>query len=155
MYFRCLISIVVLISLSSCDSDSENNTALPAGNEIEFQTLAMGFHSGSNETDRSFQVLRSQSEYEQKISLSPDESPSPVDFENGIVLFASYGFAPQNAHSIEIVSIVDRGNFLEANITLKLPFNCAAGNAITNPYHFVYVEQQGLVLAAESLEDSC
>lgn len=155
MKFQYLMSVVFLTLLISGGSESESNTTLSVGSVIEFQTLAMGTHSGSNETDRNFQVIRSQSDYEQKISLFPNETAFQIDFENGIVLFAGYGFAPQIAHSIEIVSIVDRGKYLEANITLKLPFNCGSGRGITNPYHFVYLERKGLVLATESLEDSC
>ena len=156
-----IMAPVMLFLLAGCNVDAPTESEI-ISSELSFQTLAKGTYSpSSNKIRRQFKVIKNQEEYERDLSVYPEETAVSLDFERGMVLFASYGVAGANRHSIEIsrlteiTRLTDNRKHIEAYVTLRQPFNCQAGAAITHPYHFIYIERAYLVVVQEALVNSC
>ena len=155
---KIYLFFTAILTCSSCDSDTDPGLAqaeasLGISSSVEIIEVASGNLSGTEK--RRFSVLDTQDTFEQEFSLF-SQNPAPVlDFQTGVVLLASYGFAPSTDHFIEVSGVTDLGNYLEVDVVLKSPVSCFAGFIVTGPYQFVYIESRKLVVVQESFEDSC
>ncbi len=107
-----------------------------AGQEIEFETLSMGYYSQVSQ--ESSYVIKEEHELQQIWDSIEENSPPVIDFESNMVLAVFQGEQPTGGYEIEIERIVETADKLQVYIKEISPDpDDMVIQALTYPYHIV------------------
>ena len=113
-------------------------------------------NNGGISTSRATEVITDQTTLDEKLAAYGEESIS-VDFNEGQVILADVGPRNHGGYSIEVSSIEEFENHVEANIAFLQPgATCGVTNALTHPFSFIYIETtKEIRLSSSSVSRIC
>ncbi len=123
----------------------------PSVTQVDYSLLAVRVSLANGEfTTRQTQIIENQNSFDQALA-NYGESSIDVDFSSHKVLLADMGQKNTGGYRIEIGSVEDRGDYVQAHVIYNNPGPlCGVTQALTNPYVFVQINTQKEIRIVET-----
>ncbi|MCI2286015.1 protease complex subunit PrcB family protein [Colwellia sp. MSW7] len=146
---RLLILVPFIFQIQGCN-DANATSPVPAS---EYEILHEAhYNEYANSTNKSFLVIKSQTDYEYELLKRTSEAIKTVNFEEETIVLIDMGIRNSGGHTIDIQSFTEENDYIRAKVILTLPGgNCSTTQAITNPFKLIKLKTTKDVLVTEEL----
>jgi hypothetical protein len=162
LFLPAAILLLIFLALSLSGSKTRNNR------QVDFTVVEEGTQIKYKPEGPNLEIFIDQGKFESfhknihRTRIPPPDAPT-LDFDNGLVIFISYGDQKSSGYSIDVRSVIERRDALVIkSVLITPPDDSFQALAMTHPYVILYTTKdknkrveltdlRGTVLASENI----